>query len=49
MTSKGIIWPESVAPFKVGLINLKAGDAVTTPMADELYAKLRRAERRGPL
>ncbi len=40
---KGIIWPESVAPFKVGLINLKAGDAVTTPMADELYAKLRRA------
>jgi prolyl-tRNA synthetase len=40
---KGIIWPESVAPFKVGLINLKAGDSVTTPMADELYAKLQRA------
>ena len=23
----GIIWPEPVAPFKVGLINLKAADA----------------------
>ncbi len=25
----GIIWPESVAPFKVGLANLKVGDAAT--------------------
>ena len=24
----GIIWPEPVAPFKIGLINLKVGDAV---------------------
>ena len=23
----GIIWPDSVAPFRVGLINLKTGDA----------------------
>ena len=23
---KGIIWPDSVAPFHVGLINLKVGD-----------------------
>ena len=23
----GIIWPESVAPFDVGLINMKVGDA----------------------
>ena len=23
----GIIWPEAVAPFRVGLINLKVGDA----------------------
>ena len=22
----GIIWPESVAPFRVGLVNLRAGD-----------------------
>ena len=26
----GIIWPDSVAPFAVGLVNLKAGDAGTT-------------------
>ena len=22
----GIIWPESVAPFKVGIVNLRVGD-----------------------
>ena len=36
----GIIWPESVAPFKVGLINLKAGDASTNATCEDLYAKL---------
>ena len=36
----GIIWPESVAPFKVGLINLKAGDASTNAACEDLYAKL---------
>jgi prolyl-tRNA synthetase len=36
----GIIWPETVAPFQVGLVNLKAGDGKTTPACDDLYAKL---------
>ncbi len=36
----GIIWPESVAPFQVGLINLRAGDARCRDAADELYGKL---------
>jgi prolyl-tRNA synthetase len=36
----GIIWPEAVAPFKVGLINLRAGDAKCVAAADNLYAKL---------
>jgi len=27
---KGIIWPESVAPFRVGLINLRPADAACT-------------------
>jgi len=36
----GIIWPESVAPFRVGLINLRPGDARCRNAADELYAKL---------
>jgi prolyl-tRNA synthetase len=39
----GIIWPESVAPFTVGLINLRAADARCVAAADDLYAKLRRA------
>jgi prolyl-tRNA synthetase len=36
----GIIWPESVAPFKVGLINLKADDADCTKACDDAYASL---------
>lgn len=39
----GIIWPESVAPFRLGLINLRPGDAKCRDAADELYARLRRA------
>jgi prolyl-tRNA synthetase len=39
----GIIWPESVAPFKVGLVNLKSGDAATDAMCADLYAKLQAA------
>jgi prolyl-tRNA synthetase len=38
----GIIWPESVAPFTVGLVNLRAGDARCVAAADDLYAKLNR-------
>jgi prolyl-tRNA synthetase len=36
----GIIWPEPVAPFRVGLINLKSGDADTDRAADKLYRAL---------
>ena len=36
----GIVWPEAVAPFKVGLISLKAGDAAVDAACAELYAKL---------
>src|SRR5690606_9625449 len=39
----GIIWPEAVAPFRVGLINLRAADAACVAAADALYAKLRDA------
>jgi prolyl-tRNA synthetase len=39
----GIIWPESVAPFRVGLINLRPADARCRNAADELYDKLRGA------
>ena len=39
----GIIWPEPVAPFKVGLINLKTADAACTKACEETYAKLQDA------
>jgi prolyl-tRNA synthetase len=39
----GIIWPEPVAPFKVGLINLRPGDAACDAAVDDLAAGLRRA------
>ena len=39
----GIIWPESVAPFKVGLINLRAADAKCRAACDDLYGKLQNA------
>jgi prolyl-tRNA synthetase len=37
----GIIWPESVAPFKVGLINLKPADDACTEVCDKVYDDLR--------
>ncbi len=36
----GIIWPESVAPFPVGLINLRTGDAACDAACADLEAKL---------
>jgi len=36
----GIIWPEAVAPFKAGLINLKSGDEKTDSACNNLYEKL---------
>lgn len=39
----GIIWPENVAPYTVGLINLKVGDAATEQACDGLYERLTKA------
>jgi len=39
----GIKWPESVAPFKVGLLNLKVKDEDCTRLCDDLYTKLLQA------
>ncbi|MEW9836965.1 proline--tRNA ligase [Mesorhizobium marinum] len=36
----GIIWPESVAPFDVALINMKPGDAECDRICDQLYSTL---------
>ena len=39
----GIVWPVPVAPFEVGLVNLKAGDKDTDKACVDLYGKLERA------
>ncbi len=39
----GIIWPDSVAPFHVGIVNLKAGDADCDSMCADLEQKFRNA------
>jgi prolyl-tRNA synthetase len=40
---KGIVWPEAIAPFKVGLVNLRADDPACAAAADNLYEQLRAA------
>ncbi len=39
----GIVWPDSVAPFDVALVNLRAGDAKCDAACEDLYAKLAKA------
>ncbi len=41
----GIIWPESVAPWGVGIVNLKTGDAECDKVSADLYEKLEKAGR----
>ena len=39
----GIIWPLSVAPFQVGLLNLRFGDSVCDTLAGRVYDTLEKA------
>jgi prolyl-tRNA synthetase len=39
----GIIWPDSVAPFRAAILNLKQGDAACDRLCETLYAGLRGA------
>jgi len=39
----GIIWPEAVAPWKVGLVTMRQDDEATVAAAEDLYAKLKAA------
>ena len=36
----GIIWPESVAPFDIGIVNMRQGDAGCDEVCDQAYAAL---------
>ena len=39
----GMIWPESVAPFNVAVISLRAGDAAVDAACEQAYATLQKA------
>ncbi|RFB81557.1 proline--tRNA ligase [Methylovirgula sp. 4M-Z18] len=39
----GIIWPDAIAPFNVGIANLKPGDAATDKVCADLYDRLTKA------
>ena len=39
----GIIWPDSVAPWKVGLVTMRGDDPATVAAADDIYARLQAA------
>ncbi|MFN8757367.1 MAG: proline--tRNA ligase [Tagaea sp.] len=39
----GIVWPDSVAPFDLALVNLRVGDAKCDAACADLYAKLQNA------
>jgi prolyl-tRNA synthetase len=41
----GIIWPEAVAPFGVGVVNLRPGDAAVDAACAKAYAALTKAGR----
>jgi len=41
----GIVWPEAVAPFDVGLINMRPGDAACDAACEKLYAAMTAAGR----
>ena len=39
----GIVWPEAVAPWRVGLVTMRGDDDATVAAADDVYAKLQAA------
>jgi prolyl-tRNA synthetase len=36
----GIIWPDSVAPWRAGILNLKSGDTTTDAICEQVYQAL---------
>ena len=37
---RGIVWPEAVAPFRVGLVTMRGDDSASVAVADDLYGQL---------
>ena len=40
---QGIVWPDAVAPWKVGLVTMRGDDAATVAAGDDIYARLQAA------
>jgi prolyl-tRNA synthetase len=40
---RGIIWPEAIAPYRVGVINLRASDTACTALCEQVYSLLQAA------
>ena len=40
---RGIVWPDAVAPFDVGIVNMKVNDEACTSVADKVYGQLTNA------
>ncbi len=40
----GIIWPEPVAPFKIGLINLQINDELCNERCNQIYEELKKSK-----
>jgi prolyl-tRNA synthetase len=40
---KGIVWPDAVAPFGVGIVNLRPGDGAVDAACAQAYAALSKA------
>jgi prolyl-tRNA synthetase len=36
----GIIWPESVAPYRASILNLRVGDAKCDALCNDIYGRL---------
>jgi prolyl-tRNA synthetase len=39
----GIVWPEAIAPWRVGIVTMRADDQPTVSAADDLYGRLKGA------
>ena len=35
---RGIVWPEAVAPFRVGLVNIKSDDKKCVEVCEDVYS-----------
>jgi prolyl-tRNA synthetase len=40
----GIVWPEAVAPWRIGLVTMRSDDEPSVSAADEIYARLNTAD-----